>query len=69
MVCRIMDRLKPRPSGSYSELITFVEDRPGHDWRYALDGRKMETELSWRPEEKFENGLMKTVTVHCDRKM
>jgi len=46
---------------SYKDLITFVEDRPGHDRRYAIDATKIETELGWKADENFETGIVKTV--------
>ncbi len=61
IICGILDELKPRKSGSYKELITFVTDRPGHDLRYAIDASRLETELGWRAEETFETGIRKTV--------
>jgi dTDP-glucose 4,6-dehydratase len=60
-VCAILDELRPRAAGRYEALINFVTDRPGHDWRYAMDTRKIERELGWRPQESFESGLRKTV--------
>jgi dTDP-glucose 4,6-dehydratase len=60
-VCTLLDSLRPDPAGSYSRLITYVKDRPGHDRRYAIDARKIETELGWRPAETFETGIRKTV--------
>ena len=61
-VCALLDELKPRAGGgSYGEQVTFVKDRPGHDRRYAIDARKLERELGWRPAETFETGLRKTV--------
>jgi dTDP-glucose 4,6-dehydratase len=61
-VCGILDELKPRHGGGrYRELIEFVADRPGHDYRYAIDPSTIERELSWRPTELFETGLRKTV--------
>jgi dTDP-glucose 4,6-dehydratase len=60
-VCALLDELKPDPAGSYSRLITYVKDRPGHDRRYAIDARKIERELGWRPAETFETGIRKTV--------
>jgi dTDP-glucose 4,6-dehydratase len=66
-VCRTLDELRPRSDGSrYESLIRFVEDRPGHDFRYAIDPRKLETELGWRPQEKFESALRKTVRWYLD---
>jgi dTDP-glucose 4,6-dehydratase len=60
-LCSLLDELKPKASGSYSDQITFVKDRPGHDRRYAIDARKLERELAWKPAETFETGLRKTV--------
>ncbi|MET0349393.1 MAG: dTDP-glucose 4,6-dehydratase [Rhizobacter sp.] len=60
-VCALLDELKPDPAGSYARLITFVTDRPGHDRRYAIDARKLERELGWKPAETFETGIRKTV--------
>ena len=60
-VCALLDEMRPDPAGSYSRLITYVTDRPGHDRRYAIDARKIEKELGWRPAETFETGLRKTV--------
>lgn len=61
MVCKLLDELRPDPAGPYQRLITHVKDRPGHDRRYAIDARKIERELSWRPQETFETGIRKTV--------
>ena len=60
-ICDLVDERLPLPSGSRRSLITFVEDRPGHDRRYAIDPSKIERELGWRAEESFESGLAKTV--------
>ncbi|WP_299537380.1 dTDP-glucose 4,6-dehydratase [uncultured Herbaspirillum sp.] len=60
-LCDTLDELHPRARGSYRELITFVKDRPGHDRRYAIDARKLEHELGWRPTESFQSGIGKTV--------
>jgi dTDP-glucose 4,6-dehydratase len=60
-VCALLDELKPDAAGPYSRLITYVTDRPGHDRRYAIDARKVERELGWRPAETFETGIRKTV--------
>ena len=66
-LCAILDRESPRSDGrSYAEQITFVKDRPGHDRRYAIDARKIESELGWRPSETFETGLQKTVRWYLD---
>jgi dTDP-glucose 4,6-dehydratase len=61
-LCRLLDQKAPRADGqSYATLITFVQDRPGHDRRYAIDCAKIQRELGWRPRESFETGLAKTV--------
>lgn len=61
-ICSVLDELQPRhDKSSYSSLITFVKDRPGHDLRYAIDASKIQKELSWTPIETFESGLRKTV--------
>ncbi|HEX4879553.1 MAG TPA: dTDP-glucose 4,6-dehydratase [Limnobacter sp.] len=67
LVCRLLDEMQPRSDGkSYSEQIQFVTDRPGHDRRYAIDARKIERELGWRPHETFESGIRKTVRWFLD---
>ncbi|MGV7241896.1 dTDP-glucose 4,6-dehydratase [Caballeronia sp. M23-90] len=60
-VCDWLDRLHPKTAGSYRDQIAFVTDRPGHDLRYAIDARKLERELGWKPAETFETGIEKTV--------
>ncbi len=66
-LCDMLDELKPRADGlSYREQITFVTDRPGHDRRYAIDARKLEQELGWKPAETFETGIRKTVRWYLD---
>ena len=65
-VCALLDEMKPDPAGSYARLITFVTDRPGHDRRYAIDARKLERELGWKPAETFETGIRKTVRWYLD---
>jgi dTDP-glucose 4,6-dehydratase len=66
-LCEILDVLAPSARGkSYREQITHVADRPGHDRRYAIDARKIERELGWKPEETFETGIMKTVQWYLD---
>ena len=60
-LCKLLDEQHPRKSGSYAEQISFVNDRPGHDRRYAIDGTKLRAELGWAPAETFETGLRKTV--------
>jgi dTDP-glucose 4,6-dehydratase len=65
-LCDLLDELKPKAAGSYRDQITFVKDRPGHDRRYAIDARKLERELGWKPAETFETGLRKTVQWYLD---
>ena len=68
-VCALLDELRPDPAGRYARLITHVTDRPGHDRRYAIDARKIERELGWRPAETFATGIRKTVQwylAHAD---
>jgi dTDP-glucose 4,6-dehydratase len=65
-LCDLLDDLRPKASGSYRDQITFVKDRPGHDRRYAIDARKLERELGWKPAETFETGLRKTVQWYLD---
>jgi dTDP-glucose 4,6-dehydratase len=61
-LCAVLDELKPRADGKrYAEQITYVKDRPGHDRRYAIDARKIERDLGWKPQETFETGIRKTV--------
>lgn len=66
-IVSILDRLRPREDGlSYQEQIAFVEDRPGHDFRYAIDPSKLELELGWRASETFETGIEKTVNWYLE---
>ncbi len=60
-ICALMDELAPDAVGPRERLVTFVADRPGHDLRYAIDARKLQSELGWIPQETFESGLRKTV--------
>jgi dTDP-glucose 4,6-dehydratase len=64
-LCDLLDELKPAAQ-SYKVQIKFVTDRPGHDRRYAIDARKIERELGWRPQETFETGLRKTAQWYLD---
>jgi dTDP-glucose 4,6-dehydratase len=66
MLCGILDRLRPRETGRYTDLITFVTDRPGHDARYAIDPSRIRNELGWRPSVTVEEGLEKTVHWYLD---
>ncbi|ALK91027.1 MAG: dTDP-glucose 4,6-dehydratase [Pseudomonadota bacterium] len=66
-VCALLDEMRPRSDGqSYATQITYVKDRPGHDRRYAIDARKLEKELGWKPAETFETGIRKTVAWYLD---
>jgi dTDP-glucose 4,6-dehydratase len=65
-ICAILDELKPRATGSYKDLITFVTDRPGHDARYAIDATKLETELGWKAQENFDTGIRRTIQWYLD---
>ena len=65
-LCKILDRLKPRTAGTYADLIIFVQDRPGHDARYAIDPSRIRNELGWRPSVTVEEGLEKTVQWYLD---
>ena len=66
-ICKILDESKPNPhKNSYSSQINFVKDRPGHDFRYAIDASKLERELGWQAEESFESGMTKTVNWYLN---
>jgi dTDP-glucose 4,6-dehydratase len=65
-ICELLDELRPSGEGSYKRLITHVKDRPGHDRRYAIDARKLERELGWRPFETFDTGIRKTVAWYLE---
>lgn len=66
-ICSILDELRPKADGTcYAAQITYVQDRPGHDRRYAIDARKLEQELGWKPAQTFESGIRKTVQWYLD---
>ncbi len=65
-ICTLLDEMRPDAKGPYARLITYVADRPGHDRRYAIDARKIERELGWRPAETFDTGIRKTVRWYLD---
>jgi len=65
-ICELLDSMKPAVK-SYKELITFVEDRAGHDRRYAIDATKIETKLGWEADEDFESGIIKTVEWYLEK--
>ena len=67
-ICALLDELQPCESGVYRERIKFVEDRPGHDRRYAIDASKFERELGWRPQETFSSGIRKTVVWYLENR-
>ena len=69
-ICTILDDLHPSDNGkSYSELITFVKDRPGHDFRYAINAKKIQNELGWFPRESFETGIKKTIEWYLENEI
>ena len=66
-VCALLNQLHPRADGKpYSDQVNYVKDRPGHDRRYAIDARKLEKKLGWKPDETFETGIRKTVQWYLD---
>ena len=65
-ICLLLDDLQPRINGSYKNLITFVKDRPGHDFRYGIDSSRLQQDLGWKPEESFDSGLKKTVKWYLE---
>lgn len=68
-ICSLLDEFRPRPNGrKYEELIAFVQDRAGHDLRYAIDPDKIVNELGWKPDETFDTGIVKTVKWYLDTK-
>jgi len=69
IICDVLDEILPRDNGLvYSELIHYVTDRPGHDFRYAIDATKIEKELGWSPIESFETGVRKTIQWYLDNR-
>ncbi len=66
-ICNILDELRPNdPTVPHEKLLTYVQDRPGHDRRYAIDARKIAAEIGWRPKETFESGIRKTIEWYLD---
>lgn len=65
-ICDLLDELRTKKAGSYKDQITFVDDRPGHDQRYAIDASKIQKELGWQPKESFESGMRKTVLWYLE---
>ena len=69
LICELLDQKLPMQNGgSYLELISFVDDRPGHDFRYAIDSNKIKNELGWFPLESFDSGINKTIQWYLDNK-
>ena len=66
-ICETLDEIRPKSSGSYQEQITFVEDRKGHDFRYAIDASKTNKEIGWKPKENFSSGLKKTINWYLNK--
>jgi len=66
-ICELLDKLAPLENKSYKDLITYVEDRAGHDFRYAIDATKIEQKLGWKADENFETGILKTVQWYLDK--
>ena len=66
-ICSILDKIRPRSNNSlYSDLIVFVKDRPGHDFRYAIDSSQIQKDLGWEPTESFESGIQKTIKWYLE---
>lgn len=66
IICELMNELKPSKNGDYKNLMTFVKDRPGHDYRYAIDSTKIQNELGWKPIETFTTGIRKTIKWYLE---
>jgi dTDP-glucose 4,6-dehydratase len=66
-ICSLLDQLRPKEAGSYSEQISFVKDRLGHDYRYAIDASKIIKELNWKADENFETGIEKTILWYSSK--
>jgi dTDP-glucose 4,6-dehydratase len=65
-ICDLIDEFRPELGGGSRRLIAFVQDRPGHDWRYAIDAGKIKRELGWKPAYTFERGLRETVQWYLE---
>ncbi|MBI2791873.1 MAG: dTDP-glucose 4,6-dehydratase [Gammaproteobacteria bacterium] len=63
-ICRLLDNISPNVGGTYEQLIQFVKDRPGHDFRYAISFEKLKSQLGWEPKTKFEQGLTQTLSYY-----
>ena len=68
IICDTLNKIMPSKNGDYKNLIKFVDDRPGHDFRYAIDSSKIQNELSWEPKESFESGIEKTIRWYIKNK-
>jgi len=66
-LCKTLAEMTEEPVGKFTRLITFAPDRPGHDWRYAIDSSKIHKELDWSPAETFESGMRKTVEWYLNK--
>jgi len=66
-ICELLDKHSPKQEGSYKDQIHYVEDRAGHDFRYAIDANKIEGELGWKAEENFETGILKTIEWYAEK--
>ena len=66
-ICEVLDGIQPRKKGTYKDLKSYVTDRPGHDFRYAIDASKIENELGWKADENFESGILKTINWYVNK--
>ncbi len=66
-ICEVLDGIHPRKKGTYKDLKSYVTDRPGHDFRYAIDASKIENELGWKADENFESGILKTINWYVNK--
>tara|TARA_R110000868_G_scaffold205840_2_gene454468 strand:+ start:424 stop:1440 length:1017 start_codon:yes stop_codon:yes gene_type:complete len=66
-ICSILDQVRPKENGSYKEQITFVKDRPGHDFRYAINANKIKSELNWKATENMDSGLKLTIDWYINK--
>ena len=65
-ICNVLDQIRPQKSMQYEDLIKYVDDRPGHDKRYAINPKKIFSQIGWQPEEKFDGGLKKTIKWYLE---